>query len=376
MPALLRSVWDEPRPAGAPRRGWRDWLLLGLLVPAALLEGLLRPELAWRSGTVIVTVALIPTLLWRRTHPLLMVALAFGLLGLLPLLTGPEVTDLAAGAFVLLLAYALFRWGSGREALLGTAIIVGKVCLGAAIGQLGLADLVGGFVVLFAVLAAGAALRYRTGARQRELDAAKLLERERLARDLHDTVAHHISAVAVRAQAGLAVAATRPQAATEALRLIEVEASRALAEMRGLVRVLRDGTPPELTPTPQVSDLARLAEGAPAEPAVHVEIVGDSAALDPAVGSTVYRLAQESVTNARRHARHATRIQVRVQVDERTVRLQVTDDGEAAGRSGGSSGYGLVGMTERAGLLGGTCEAGPGPERGWLVVAVLPRTAA
>jgi len=79
------------------------------------------------------------------------------------------------------------------------------------------------------------------------------------------------------------------------------------------------------------------------------------------------------VTNARRHARHATRIEVRVAADDRTVRLRVTDDGDS-GRAAGSSGYGLVGMAERAGLLGGTCAAGPNPDRGWTVTAVLPRT--
>ncbi|WP_433532977.1 sensor histidine kinase [Micromonospora sp. CA-263727] len=382
MPGLLRSVWDEPRPPGAPRRVWRDWLLVAVLVPAALLEGLLRPDLPWRAGAVIVAVGLVPTLLWRRTRPLLMVAITFGVCGLLPLLTHPDALDLNVLAYVPLLAYALFRWGSGREAALGAALIVGKLGLAAAIGQLGPADVFAGSTVLVAVMALGAALRYRAGARQRELDRVTLLERERLARELHDTVAHHVSAMAVRAQAGLALAATRPEAATDALRVIEAEASRALAEMRSIVRVLREeklreDDPPALAPTPQVADLDRLADESRGEPAVDVEVVGDAAALAPSLGSAIYRLAQESVTNARRHARHATRIQVRVVVDESTVRLRVTDDGETAtGRPGHSPGYGLVGMTERAGLLGGTCEAGPGPQQGWIVTAVLPRTGA
>ncbi|MEV6816957.1 histidine kinase [Micromonospora sp. NPDC051296] len=377
MPGLLRSLWDEPRPPGAPRRVWRDWLLVAVLVPAALLEGLLRADLPWRAVTVVVTVGLVPTLLWRRTRPLLMVVIAFGTCALVPLLTDRDALDLNVLVYVPLLAYALFRWGSGREVVTGAAIIVGKLCLAVALGQLGLADTVAGFAFLFAIMALGAALRYRAGARQRELDRVKLLERERLARDLHDTVAHHVSAMAVRAQAGLALAATRPDAATDALRVIEAEASRALTEMRGIVRVLREDNPPALAPTPQVTDLDRLADESGGEPAVDVEIVGDAGALAPSVGSAIYRLAQESVTNARRHARHATRIQVRVVVDDTTVRLRVTDDGEpSAVRPARSTGYGLVGMTERAGLLGGTCEAGPGPEQGWVVTAVLPRAGA
>ncbi len=374
---LLRSVWDEPRPSGAPERVWRDWLLVAVLVPAALLEGLLRPDVPWRGVTVTVAVVLVPTLLWRRTRPLLMVAIGFGTCGLVPLLTDRHALDLNVLLYVPLLAYALFRWGSGREVVIGSAIIVGKLCLGVATGQLGLADTVAGFTVLVAVMALGAALRYRTGARQRELDRVKLLERERLARDLHDTVAHHVSAMAVRAQAGLALAATRPDAATDALRVIEAEASRALAEMRGIVRVLREDNPPELTPTPRVNDLSRLGDETGGQPPVDVEILGDADALTPSVGSAIYRLAQESVTNARRHARHATRIQVRVVVDDTTVRLRVTDDGESsAARPARPPGYGLVGMTERAGLLGGTCEAGPGPGQGWIVTAVLPRAGA
>ena len=94
----------------------------------------------------------------------------------------------------------------------------------------------------------------------------------------------------------------------------------------------------------------------------------------PSIGSAIYRLAQESVTNARRHARHVTRIEVRVTADDTAVRLRVSDDGEPGlVRPAVSPGYGLAGMIERAGLLGGTCEAGPNPGRGWTVTAVLPR---
>ncbi|WP_332108222.1 ATP-binding protein [Phytohabitans suffuscus] len=88
-------------------------------------------------------------------------------------------------------------------------------------------------------------------------------------------------------------------------------------------------------------------------------------------------MAQESVTNARRHARHATRIEVRVAADDTSVHLRVSDDGESsAARPAGAPGFGLIGMMERADLLGGTCAAGPNPDRGWTVTAVLPRAGA
>ncbi len=304
-----------------------------------------------------------------------MVAIAFASSGLAPLLTGGGTPDLNVMVYLVLLPYALFRWGSGREAVIGSTIMLGKVCLSAVLGAISFADVIAGFAVLSAVMALGAALRYRAWARMRELDQVKLLEREGLARDLHDTVAHHVSAMAIRAQAGLAASGSDPNAATEALRLIEAEASRALAEMRTLVRVLRRNQPADLAPNPRIWDLERLTGRSRTGPSVDVEVVGDLDDLPPSVGTAIYRLAQESITNARRHARHATRIEVRVAADDTSVHLRVSDDGDSSPiRPNGSPGYGLIGMIERAGLLGGVCEAGPNPDRGWTVTAVLPRT--
>jgi signal transduction histidine kinase len=372
MPGLLRSVWDEPRPPHAPVRVWRDWALAGALPVAAGLEGLLRSDLPWRVVSILLAVGLVPTLLWRRTRPLVMVAIAFGADAIVSLAVRGD-PDLHTMAYLLLLPYALFRWGSGREMAAGSAILVAKVGLSTALGYLTPGNAGAGLLVLAATAAIAVAVRYRARARRRELEQIALLERERLARDLHDTVAHHVSAMAVRAQAGLATMASRPDAAAEALRVIEAEATRALAEMRTMVRALRHHQPAELGPEPRIGDLARLAGEASSGPVVDVDIQGDLDNLPPAVGTTIYRLAQESVTNARRHARHATRIEVRVAADDTSVRLRVSDDGEAATRPPGSVGYGIVGMTERAGLLGGTCEAGPNPDRGWTVTAVLPR---
>jgi signal transduction histidine kinase len=269
------------------------------------------------------------------------------------------------------LPYALVRWGSGREMVTGSALVLAYAGLTMVLDELTAADVVGGFAVLLAAMALGAALRYRARARLRELDQAKLVERERLARDLHDTVAHHVSAMAIRAQAGLATAATDPAAATDALRLIEAEASRALAEMRAMVRALRRGEPAELGPSPRIADLERLAGRPGGGPAIAVEIDGDVDEVPSTIGSAIYRLAQESVTNARRHARQATRIEVRVTADETAVHLRVSNDG--ASEPASEPGYGLVGMIERAELLGGTCSAGPNPGGGWTVTATLPR---
>jgi signal transduction histidine kinase len=373
--AFLRSLWDEPRPPAAPVRVWRDWVLVAVLVPAAILEGVVRPHLPLRGLAVVVTVGLVFTLLWRRTRPLLMVAVASVVLGLLMVLTTGAIPQMYSGAYVLLLPYALIRWGSGREGVIGAAMMSGKVALSALPGVSRPSGVAGGAVAMLLSMALGAVVRFWAMARMRELDQAKLLERERLARDLHDTVAHHVSAIVIRAQAGLATSASRDGAAVEALRVIEAEASRTLAEMRSIVRVLRQYEPAGLAPSPCIADLEGLAGSDPNGPSVDVLLSGDFAGVPPPVGAAVYRLAQESVTNARRHARHVTCIKVRVCAGHSSVRLRVSDDGDTSVlRPGGSPGYGLIGMIERARLLGGTCEAGPDPGRGWTVTAVLPRT--
>ncbi|MEV6825196.1 histidine kinase [Amycolatopsis sp. NPDC051102] len=375
MNAVLRSLWDEPRPPDPPSRVWRDWALLGVLELAVLLEGLVRPGMPWRVLSVIVVAVLLPALLWRRTRPFPVFLGSFAATSAVMLLTGGAAPSAYATAGLLLLPYALARWGSGREIVLGLGLVLPETALSVALGQKSLADAAGGIVVLFAAVTLAAAFRYRARARLRELDQAKLLERERLARDLHDTVAHHVSAMAIRAQAGLAMMPSQPKAAADALQLIEAEAARALDEMRTMVRVLRRDEPADLAPAPRIADLAKLASGA--RPSVDVAVAGDLDDLPPSIGSAIYRLAQESVTNARRHARHVTRIEVRVTTDDTSVRLRVSDDGEPGlGRPATSPGYGIAGMIERAGLLGGTCEAGPGPGRGWTVTAVLPRRGA
>jgi signal transduction histidine kinase len=373
--AFLWSVWDEPRPPAAPVRVWRDWMLVAVLVPAAVLEGVLRQGLPLRGLAVVVTVGLVATLLWRRTRPLLMLAVASVILSLLMVLTTGAIPQMYSGAYVLVLPYALFRWGSGREAVIGAGMLFGKTALSALPGISRPSSVAGGALAMLLSMALGAVVRFWAKARMRELDQAKLLERERLARELHDTVAHHVSAIAIRAQAGLATSAARDGAAVEALRVIEAEASRTLAEMRSIVRVLRQFEPAELAPSPGIADLELLAGTDRDGPSVDLELRGDIAGVPPPVGAAVYRLAQESVTNARRHARHATCIKVRVCADDSSVRLRVSDDGDTGVlRPAGSPGYGLTGMIERARLLGGTCEAGPGPGRGWIVTAVLPRT--
>ena len=123
----LRSVLDEPRPSAPPARVWRDWALLGLVTVCAALEWALREDLPLPRLSVVLTVGLASLLLWRRTHPLAVVATAFGVTAVVDIVLiaiDAQVLDMYSMVYFLLLPYALFRWGSGREAVTGLAIIL------------------------------------------------------------------------------------------------------------------------------------------------------------------------------------------------------------------------------------------------------------
>ena len=369
------SVWEEPPAPNPPRRVWRDWVLVGVFVTSAVLEGLLRPDVVWRPVALLMAAGLSLTLLWRRTHPLAVVLIVFSVITVVDVVA-PQTDENAFGlftmAYVLLLPYALARWGSGRSIVIGLAVTIGAHVLREAV-QRDVGDLLVGIPFLLAPAFLGLVVRYRSTARTREVDQFRMREREQLARELHDTVAHHVSAIAIQAQAGRVVAPSRPDAAVEALRVIEEEASRALSEMRAMVGALRDGGAADLVPQRGVADLPGLAR--PRDmPRVDVELTGDLSGLRPGVEAALYRLAQEAITNAVRHARQATRVGVTVVGDDDAVHLSVVDDGEPVATGRVTWGYGLVGMTERAALLGGTLTAGPGRERGWVVAATLPRS--
>lgn len=375
----VRSLLAEPRAPQPPRRVWRDWVLLAGLLTAVVIEGAVRDDLVWRPVALALAVAVACALMWRRTYPLAVVAAVFGALIVVDigvLISGSGSFGLYAMICVVLLPYSLVRWGSGREIGIGLMIIGVALVLGNVSDFTGYVEAVVGSMFLLFPATVAAAVRYRSTARVRELDQVRLREREQLARELHDTVAHHVSAIVIRAQAGRAVAATRPEAAVEALAVIEAEGTRTLAEMRTMVGVLRDDSAAALVPQPGVADLERLARSVGDRPRVEVEVSGELEDFGPAVGAAIYRIAQESITNAVRHARQVTRVDVRVTSDGDVVRLTIRDDGEATSVPRNSLGYGLVGMTERAMLLGGSFAAGPGADRGWTVDVVLPRTAA
>ena len=371
----LRSLWDEPRAPGAPARVWRDWVLVGALSLSALLEGTLRSDVLWRPVALILALTLVWTLLWRRTHPLLMVAIAFVPLAAVSaasLASGVAPVGMYTNGFILLLPYALLRWGSGRGVLLGLPLIMTTYVLGMAADYTNFGESVAGLLFGLFPAVLGVLVRLQSQTHAQEKEQVKLREREQLARDLHDTVAHHVSAIAVRAQAGRYVSASDPERAIDSLRVIEEEASRALTEMRVMVGALRRGEDADLAPQRGIRDIPQLAHD-DHSPVIAVHIAGSLDDLSSAVDAAVYRMAQESITNAVRHARNATRVDVRVHAGEGDIGLTVSDDGAPSIVPSDRQGYGLLGMRERAALLGGTFEAGPQREGGWRVTTVLPR---
>ena len=260
MRNALRSLWREPRAPDNPGTLWWDrWLVFGLVV-VAILEGILRADVAWRLLSTVMAVGLAFTLLWRRSHPLQVVAVNFGLIAVLNavvIIGGYETFGLYTNVFILLLPYALLRWGSGREIVIGLIIILIGFTTGIAADVSDVGEGVAAFVFAISPALLGATVRYRSYALSRDRDRAVLREREQLARELHDTVAHHVSAIAIQAQAGQILAGDNPDAPRKALRVIEEEASRTLAEMRAIVGALRRGEEPDLAPVPGIADIER-----------------------------------------------------------------------------------------------------------------------
>ena len=196
-------------------------------------------------------------------------------------------------------------------------------------------------------------------------------ERLRIARELHDIVAHSMSLIAVKAGIGNHVAGERPEEAREALRVIEAASRGSLTEMRHLLGVLRSEVDsPELAPAPGPAGIPALVERARTAGVTVSLSLDDTEELPEGIGLSVYRITQEALTNVVRHAAPA-RCAITVAVAEETVRVEVTNSGPRVVR--GPGGHGLIGMRERVAVYGGTFEAGPRASGGWRVEAVLPR---
>jgi signal transduction histidine kinase len=300
------------------------------------------------------------------------------------------------GVAILVAVYSVAAYGSWSVALAGLAgVEVALVAVQLTPGRTGVGTLVhnlGG--VAAAWLLGHFAHNYRTYAarleeRTTELEQAReelarravTEERLRLARELHDVVAHAMSVIAVQSGVGAHVADTNPQEAAKALAAIEATSRAALEELRRLLGVLRQEDEPQgaLAPVPGLADLdSLLAEVGKAGLAVKLQINGTRPPLPAGVDLSAYRIVQEALTNVVKHAGPA-HAQVVVGYRDQDVTVEVIDDGRGTvtsasdGRVG--TGHGLIGMRERVQVFGGDLETGPRPGGGFRVAARLPLAA-
>lgn len=218
----------------------------------------------------------------------------------------------------------------------------------------------------------------------REQAAAHAVQTERLriARELHDVVAHHVSAMTVRARAGHHVAATDPAAATEALAYVAESGTATLNSMRTFVGTLRDSGLEEdgdlsgADPQPGVHEVPALLETFRGTGlVVHAELDDPPPGIGPALGLNVYRIVQEGLTNVIRHGA-AERAWVQIRYDDDAVHVQIDDNGRGLQLDGRTPGHGLVGVAERVALHDGRSHLGPSPKGGCRLEARLSRRAA
>lgn len=294
-------------------------------------------------------------LLARRRAPLAMAALSgvFALIG-----SGIDHWPGRFAAMVAMCSAACRRpWRLVPMILvsLGWALCYGTL-VGSTKGMSGIGDLL---VFSLAPIAAGYALRLQ---RERADQAARLAvaeDRTRLARDVHDSVGHHLTAI--RMQAAAAQRTGESATADRALGTIKELASSALSEVRELVRSLGDQEV-------GVADVHRLAARL-SGPDRHIAVHGVATALPPAVDHTVFRVVQEALTNAVRHS-DATELEVDIRSERGSVLVSVRDNGSPTGSLG--DGQGIRGMRDRVGALGGTLAAGYREQFGWVVEAEVP----
>jgi signal transduction histidine kinase len=233
---------------------------------------------------------------------------------------------------------------------------------------------------LFAGIAVANRMAYVASIKDRaEQDAQRRIDEERLriARELHDVVAHTMATINVQAGVAVHVLPTRPEAAADALQAIKTASKEGLRELRAILNVLRQADDADPTqPAPGTAQLDALIAGAcRAGLETRLTVTGEPVPLPAAVDLAAYRIVQESLTNAIRHAGPAT-AEVSLCYGEGELRISVADTGRGSapgnGGSPGSGGHGLAGMRERAATVGGTLETGPRPGGGYRVAARLP----
>ena len=323
-------------------------------------------------------------LYWRRRAPLAVLAVV---LVAWASTIGSGYADLGGVAIIAL--YSAGRYATDdRWAYLGVGAAIFVVTLDNLADPAPWGEAVFGAVVMFVAWYVGRRLRMRQERaaqllREQAAESRRIVieERARIARELHDVVAHRVSLMTVQAGAAKAVAAQDPEGALRAMGAVEEAGRQALEELRHLLGVLRPETDPDgLGPQPGLADLPRLVEQI-RRAGLDVSLATDrvAAELPARVDLFAYRIVQEALTNVLKHAGPGTHSKVRLGSDSSGIVIEVLDDGRGATvlpgldpDDAGARGHGIVGMRERARLLGGTLDARPRPGGGFSVVAHLP----
>ncbi len=379
---------QQPWRVGPRGQRWLDRLLVGAFVLAAgghVVSG--QP-----AAAVLAAAEPLP-LLWRRSRPFP----AFVAVAAISALQAVVVDTPTTGQLAFPVAvYSVARWSprwQGAVALLvgyaGALVAATRWLTGFGAEELTVGSLAPYTVTIGAIVTAAWALGFAAQSREkyvaslvaraeqaermaeREVELAARDERSRIAREMHDVVAHGLSVIVVQADGARYAAAKDPGVAVGTLETIAATGRDALTEMRRLLGLLRDGDT-GVAPQPGLDDVRHLvdearAAGTPVEASLP-EPVPD---VPDGVGLAAYRIVQESLTNVRKHAGPEARVTVRVRVDHE-VEVEVRDDGRGAAAPSDGRGLGLAGMRERAGVHGGTLTAGPVTGGGFAVSARLP----
>ncbi|HET7567741.1 MAG TPA: histidine kinase [Gaiellaceae bacterium] len=363
-------------------------LLLGAAVAALALVEVAADGLTPYAASVPAAIVQAAAVAWRRRAPLPAVAAGSGAMFVQTAAGVSLHTPVMPIVVGLITVYSVAQYERLERAAAGLGVALAASLAAIQLAQAngeryGVADRL--FVALFVVAPwiVGRALHGRTleaaeqaaraEALEREQERAVEEERGRIARELHDVVAHSLGVIVVQAGAGERVAAQSPERALAALRSIQEIGRQALGEMSRLVGVLREGGEEiGLEPQPGLERLEELLEQTRlAGLAVELTVAGEPARLPPGADLSAYRIVQEALTNARKHGGESAAVSLRY--DQDRLAIEVVDPGGGPGRNGGGGGgHGLIGMRERAALYGGTLEAGRREDGGFAVRATIP----
>ncbi len=372
--------WASPLRGGAPRsvdQALVAVLLLGAEIELALqVPGDLRLLAALTAGLVLAP------LLWRRRLPVFVIAAVLAAVAVQSTLLGLASFPGFDIAAVVCASYALGAYADRRPAIAGlllgatgaaahALVFYPSGVVPALLGGVGLPWIVGRIVRGQRRLTSEATEKARRDehAREQEARAATTAERMRMARELHDAVAHSISVIAIQAAGAEPLVERDRERAAQCAVLIEQTAREALAELGRLLHPLR----PDAAPQPSLARVAALAERA-RDAGVHVKVhvEGAPVALPAGIDLAAYRIVQEALTNTSKHAGNA-RADVTVRYERRAVEIEIGDDGRGPdGQPIDVGGHGIVGMRERVALYGGTLDVGGRPGGGFRVHARLP----